>query len=109
MRAETAVDEGQKADVEPIQIFASTPNDVTLVNEVQLAQEQPTSNVAGLGDEDSENEMEEVFYVQQVSWHPRMEVEQGGIAYMSVGKMMMMMMMMMMMTAKILLKSNSFL
>ena len=61
MRAEIVVYEGQKADVKPIQILPSTPNDITLVNEVQLAHEEPTSNVAGIDDEDSDNEVEEVF------------------------------------------------
>ncbi|PWA58725.1 reverse transcriptase domain-containing protein [Artemisia annua] len=48
--AETVVDEGQKANPEPVQILMSTPNDATPVNEVQLANEQlsPTlSNVIG--------------------------------------------------------------
>ena len=39
----------------------STSNDVTFVNEVQLTHEEPTSNVAGMGDDDSDNEVEEVF------------------------------------------------
>ncbi|PWA79338.1 hypothetical protein CTI12_AA207610 [Artemisia annua] len=61
MRAETDVDEGKKVDAKPIQILTSTPNDVTLVNEVQLAHEEPTSNVAGRDDEDNNNEVEEVY------------------------------------------------
>ena len=37
------------------------PNGITLVNDIQLAHEEPTSNVAGMDDEDSDNEVEEVF------------------------------------------------
>lgn len=61
MRAETVVDEGQKAYAKPIQILPSTSNDLTLVIEVQLTHEEPTSNVADMGDEDSDNEVKEVF------------------------------------------------
>nr|GEV40428.1 retrovirus-related Pol polyprotein from transposon TNT 1-94 [Tanacetum cinerariifolium] len=57
----TAVDDGQKADAEPIQMVPSTPNDVTLVNDVQLAHWELTTNVVGMGDEDSDNEVKEVF------------------------------------------------
>ena len=52
--------EGQ-ANAEPIQILSSTPNNVTLVNEEQLAHEQPTCHVASVGDEASDDEEEEVF------------------------------------------------
>ena len=65
------MDKGQKGEAEHNQILPSTPNDITLVNEVQLVNEQSTPNVAGLnirknkdsnvGDEDSDNEVEEVF------------------------------------------------
>ncbi|GJV81613.1 putative mitochondrial protein [Tanacetum coccineum] len=60
MRVETDVDEGQMADAEPIHSFPSTPDDVTLVSEIQLTHEQPMSNVVGIGDEDNDNEVQEV-------------------------------------------------
>ena len=47
---ETIVDEGQNANVEPIQILTSNPDDAIPVNEVQFSNEQssPTlSNVVG--------------------------------------------------------------
>ncbi|GJV75384.1 retrovirus-related pol polyprotein from transposon TNT 1-94 [Tanacetum coccineum] len=64
---------------------------------------QPTSNVAGIGDEDSDSEVEEVVNKTACFCHPRVEVKSGERAYTSVGKKIMMItrMMMMMMTAKI--------
>jgi hypothetical protein len=63
IRAETDVDEGNKPDAEPIHILISMPNDVILVNEVQLANKEPTFNMADIGDEDSDDKVEDVFNI----------------------------------------------
>ena len=72
MRAETVVDKGQKTEILP-----STPNDVTLVNEVQLAHEHQRLMWLVWVTRIVKLKWKMLLLKLQVSWHLRVEVESG--------------------------------